>query len=216
MTRPTSLLAALAAVLVVAVWWLFLYSPGQEELARVEDEIAAAENERLSLQQRVAQLEAVRARAPETEAAIATLGSFVPDDPALPPALRQVQAAAEDAGATITAIAMGRPVVVDEPTGLHAAQVTLSVDGSYFQIVDMLRRIENPEITSRGIVFGTLTLAPSDYPTLTATIAGSMYAVLDPVPEPPDPAAEPAPDADGDGAEPEDGTSPAPTDGGTP
>lgn len=205
MSRQATLLGALAAILVAALWWLFLYSPGQDELARVEDEIAAAENEQVSLQQRVARLEMVRARAPETEAAIATLRSFVPDDPALPPALRQVQAAAEDSGATITAIATARPVVVDEPTGLHAAQVTITVDGSYFQIVDMLRRIEDPEITSRGIVFSSLTMNTLEYPTLQATIAGSMYAVLDPVPEPEEPEAEPAPDA-----------SPTPTDGGTP
>lgn len=216
MTRQTSLLAALAGVLVVALWWIFLYSPGQEEIARVEDEIAAAETEQVSLQQRVARLEMVRARAPETEAAIATLRSFVPDDPALAPALRQVQAAAEDAGATIISITTARPVVVDEPTGLHAAQISLNVEGSYFQIVDMLRRIEDPEISSRGIVFGSLTLTPAEYPTLAATISGSMYAVLDPVPQPTDPGAEPAPDTSDGAAAADEGASPAPTDGGTP
>lgn len=192
MTRQTALLATLAAVLVITLWWLFLYSPGQDELALLEDEIAAAESEQISLQQRVAQLETVRARAPETEAAIARLKSFVPDDPALPAALRQIQASADDAGARIIAITTTRPTVVDEGVGLYAAQLTLTVEGSYFQLVDLLRRIEAPEITARGVTFNNVTLAATDYPTLTASIVGDMYAVLDPVPEPGAEAEQPA------------------------
>lgn len=186
MNRQATLLGVLAAVLVAALWWFFLYSPGNEELAQLEGDIDAAQAEQASLEQRIASLEMVRSRAPETEAAIATVRSFVPDDPALPGALRQIQASADDAGIDITAIATARPTPVDDATaeGLHVAGVTLTVEGSYFQLVDFLRRVEDPEITARGITFSNLSISTAEYPTLTASIGGEMFAVLDPVPEP--------------------------------
>lgn len=197
MTRQTTLLSALAAVLVVALWWLFLYSPGQDELARVEDEVAAAEAETASLQQRVAALEAVRARAPETEAAIAQLFSIVPDEPALSGALRQIGAAADDAGVELDNVTTPRPVEVDELTGLYSVSLSMTATGSYFQLVDFLRRLEDPAITARGLVFNSLTVTPSEYPLLTIAITGEMFAVLEPVPEPVDEAAPDAPSDDG-------------------
>ena len=196
MSRQAALLSLLGAVLLVALWWLFLYSPGQEELQAVEDEIASAETEQLSLQQRVAALEGVRARAPELEAAIAQLSSIVPDDPALPGALRQIAAAAEDAGLTLESVVTARPAAGEDDTALYAATLNVSATGSYFQLVDFLRRVEDPAITARGIEFTNLTVAASDYPALTIALNGEMYSVLEPVPTPPDPAAPPAPTGD--------------------
>lgn len=187
MTRQSTLLAVLATVLVVALWWLFVYSPGQEELARIEEEVAAAETETASLQQRVAALEAVRSRAPETEAAIAQVLSIVPDEPALPGALRQIQAAADDAGITMDALVTERPVVLDEAAGLYSAGVTMTATGSYFQLVDFLRRLEDPAITARGFIFDNLSVAPTEHPALTISISGNMFASLEPPPVPADP-----------------------------
>lgn len=199
MTRQTTLLSVLAAVLVIALWWLFLYSPGQDELAQLEDEIAAAETETASLQQRVAALEAIRARAPETEAAIAQLSSIIPDDPALSAALRQIVAAAEDAGVELDNVTTPRPAEVDELSGLHSVSLNLTATGSYFQVVDFLRRLEDPAITARGIVFNSLTVTPTEYPLLTLALTGEMFAVLEPVPQPADETttAPPPPSADG-------------------
>lgn len=208
MNRQTALLGLLGTVLVLALWWFLLYSPGQEQLAMVEDEITAAENESQSLMTRINQLEQVRSRAPETEALIAQLGGIVPaDDPALPAALRQIEAAAQDAGVTISQLSTSRPSSVegaDGTRGLYSISVSMSLEGSFFQIGDFLRRLEDPGITSRGLTFNSLNLAPSEYPTLTGSISGTMYAVLDPPPEGGDEAPAPAPtqtDDGGDGAD---------------
>lgn len=198
MSRQSMLLAGLAGVLVAALWWIFLYTPGQDELARVEGEIAAAEAEMLSLQQRVGQLEAIRTRAPETEAAIARLLSVVPDDPDLPGALRQMEASAEDAGLELGSVVAERPTVVDEATGLSSASITLTGEGSYFQVVDFLRRLEDPQISARGFRFNDVTITADEYPTLSVSITGAMFSVLDPVPIPE--ASAPAEDSAGDGS----------------
>lgn len=201
MSRQTLLLGALGAILVTAVWWLFLYSPAREELSVVEGEIAAAEAEGANLRGRLARLEAVRSAAPETEAAIAALRAVVPAEPGLPSAQRQLQAAAEDSGVEIISLVTSRPVVVDEPVQLYSISTSMSLTGSYFQIVDFLRRLEDPTITARGFTFTSLSLAPTEYPALTVALTGQMYAVLDAVPLPDDPAAEAAQPADGDDGE---------------
>ena len=184
MNRQTLLLSLLALILIGALWWLFLYSPGRETLAGVEEDIAAAETERITLGTRIAQLEAVRATAPETEALIAQLGSIVPSEPALAGAIRQIEGAAEDAGVRVVSLSTSRPTeIADVAPGLHRMAVSMTLSGSYFQLVDFMRRLEDPTITARGITFASMSLTASEYPELTAAVNGSMFAVLDPVPE---------------------------------
>ena len=187
MSRQSILLSVLAAVLVIALWWLFVFTPGQDQLETIQTEIDAAQNEQSSLEQRIAALESVRSRAPEIEAAIARVQSIVPSDPALAAALRQIVAAAEDAGVDIEALNATRPAGDEteaDALGLFTQNLNLTVTGSYFQVVDFVRRIEDPQITARGIVFNNLTMAVSDYPDLTVALTGRMFSVLDPVPEP--------------------------------
>lgn len=202
MSRQSALLAMLAAILVVALWWMFLYSPGQDELASIEEEITATEDEAIALRAQVARLEAVRAVAPDIEADLAVLNSIVPTDPALAGALHQFQAAADDAGLTYDQVGTTRPVEVDEASGLHTIGVSLNASGSYFQVVDFLRRVEDPAVVSRGVDVQNVAISPGEYPVLNVTIGATMYALLDPVP---DPGAEPAPE---EPAEPEDGATP--------
>lgn len=183
MNRQTLLLSGLALVLVVALWWMFLYSPAREDLAALESDIVAAEDQALTLRTRITQLEGVRAAAPETEALIAQLSSIVPADPALAGAIRQIEAAAEDAGTRVGSLSVSRPAAVTDGAALHGMGVSMTITGSYFQIVDFLRRLEDPTVTARGVRFSTLSLATGTYPELTAAVTGSLFAVLDPVPE---------------------------------
>ena len=75
-------------------------------------------------------------------------------------------------------------------------------------MVDFLRRIEDPAITARGIVWGTgsLTKDDADYPQLVGTVGGSMFAVLEELPNVADADPTPAPT---DGETPADGESEA-------
>jgi hypothetical protein len=80
--------------------------------------------------------------------------------------------------------------------GVSRINVNAQVSGTYFQLVDFLRRIEDPEITPRGIVWNSANLARDEYPTITATLTGSMYTRL-PGP-PPEPEVEEDDDEDAD------------------
>ncbi len=218
MNRQMWLLAGLGLVLVLVLYFLFLWRPRTQELAEATEQIEETQQQQDQARADIARLEAVRANAPEFEAAISAANSVIPQDEALPAALRQLQLAADDSGLTLLTVTPGRPAEVAPPEGEEQdggeaapeadgqlAQISLSVQvtGNYFQVVDFLRRVEDPTIVPRGIVWTTASVTAEDYPTLNASLTGQMFARL--------PVADVA-DEEGDGTpdEPE----PAPT--GTP
>jgi hypothetical protein len=115
--------------------------------------------------------------------------------------LRQLQLAADEAGATMPTISLGRPAsVTDAPATLGQLSLNVQLTGTYFQVVDFLRRVEEPAITPRGISWSSLSLSISDYPDLNVTLQGRMFANLtEPAPaEPDEPTTEPDANADED------------------
>lgn len=186
MTRVQIILAALGAVLLVVLFWLLLWSPQQEELESVRGQIEDAQAQQSQLAAERDALRAVREEAPGVEAELAAASAVVPPDPALPSALRQLQSAADEAGVVLQTVSPARPSQVDgADQGVSRINVSAQVSGTYFQLVDFLRRIEDPEITPRGIVWNSVNLARAEYPTVTATLNGSMFTRLPgPPPEP--------------------------------
>jgi type IV pilus assembly protein PilO len=190
MKRSQVVLSALAAVLVVALFAVLVYQPKQEEIDELEAAVAAEEQRHGELEQEIARLRTVRDEAPEVEAELAAAEAIVPRDTALPTALRQFQLAADDAGLVLTSVTTGRPSPVEgAPESLHGIDVSLQLSGGYFQLVDFLRRVEDPAITPRGTVWTNAAVAKEEYPTLTVALSGKMFASVDTPP----PAQEAAP-----------------------
>lgn len=196
MTRIQLVLAGLAAVLVVVLFWLLLWSPQGDEIDEVRAEIEDVEQEQATTQSRIDSLRSVRDDAPELEALLAAGNSVLPRDTALPSMLRQLQTAADESGATLSSVSPGRPQPVEEgEEGLAALSLSAQMEGSYFQVVDFLRRVEQAEITPRGITWSDLTMSVSEYPELAVSLNGEMFALL---PDAPPPSEEPAEDDDDD------------------
>jgi Tfp pilus assembly protein PilO len=197
MNRIAWLLVGLVGVLIVAMFYLFVFQPNREELAEVEERIALQEEQQQLLQAEIVRLESVRDTAPELEADLAAAETIVPRDPALPALLRQLQVAADESGITLLSIGTGRPVDLADETvrGLASINLSVQIEGGYFQVIDFLRRVEEPGITSRGVLWNNVTVSRNDdaYPALQFTLSGSSFAVLpQPVVEdpPPDPGTE--------------------------
>lgn len=187
MTRTQSILAALGAVLVVVLFWLLLWTPKSDELAEVRAEIEGVQQEQEMTRTRIQALQAVRDRAPEIEARLAAASSLIPRDTALPSVLRQLQLAADESGAVLLSVSPGRPAPVEETEDdLAAMTVSVQLAGSYFQIVDFLRRVEQPDVTPRGLIWSDLALGVEEYPQLSANLTGTMYASLPSAPPPSD------------------------------
>jgi Tfp pilus assembly protein PilO len=196
MKRTTVLLSALAAILLVALFWLLLWSPSKDELVAIREETEQVRTQQVQLEGRIRALQQVRERAPEAEAELAAAEAVIPRDSALPSALRQLQVSADEAQVRLVSVSPGRPVAVDgAPASLGELAVNVELEGGYFQLVDFLRRIEDPTISPRGLEWGNASLTISDYPTLSVVLSGRMYAQL-PTPPPAEEAPTVDPEAD--------------------
>lgn len=208
MNRTALVLSALGAVTVVVLFFVLVFQPARDELAEVEDQIALEQGEQERLEVEIERLRLVREDAPNVEAELASADAIVPSEPALPALVRQLQSAADESGVTLTSVATGRPFALEEPPaeGLSAIDVNTEIAGGYFQIVDFLRRIEQPDITPRGLawVSANVTRDDASYPELSVTLAGRAYAVVA-VPPPPEAEPEAEPEDTGDEGEADDG-----------
>lgn len=187
MNRQALMLVAVGAILLVVVFYLFGWKPKSEEIAEIQTQTDEAVAQQSLLRTQIATLESVRASAPEIEAALAAAESLLPREAALPSALRQLQLAADDSGVELLTISPGRPAADEDFPELARISLAITADGSYFQLVDFLRRLEDPTITPRVILFENVTIAITEYPTLSAALTGSMFAVLPAPPAPPAP-----------------------------
>lgn len=201
MTRVQWVLSGLAAVLVVVLFWLLLWSPQNDEIQEVRTETENIEAQQQQVAGRIAALEAVREEAPQQEALLAASHALLPNESALPGFLRQVQLAADESGLTLQSVSPARPAPVDEAAtdGLHRINVSMQVEGTYFQFVDFLRRIEDPEITPRAMLWNGVTVGgdPEEHPQLQMSLQGDLFAVLPTTP----PETEPPPEENDEAAE---------------
>jgi Tfp pilus assembly protein PilO len=187
MNRTMLALSVLGSVLLVVLFWLLLWSPKQEELELALAEIETVQAQQVETEGRIRALEGVRERAPELEAELAAGEAVLPRDTALPSALRQLQTAADEAGATLVSVSPGRPVAMEGADAtLGQIPVNVELRAGYFQAIDFLRRLEDPTISPRGLTWTSLDLSVDEYPRLTVILAGQLYAEL---------AAPPAPEA---------------------
>jgi Tfp pilus assembly protein PilO len=200
MKNPRALLGVLAVLLVGVLFWLLAWNPKQDEILALDEDIAAAQAEQAELQARIQRMETVRAEAPEVASLIAASEAIIPADPALPSALRQLQVAATDANLKLRSVSPGRPQPIEDPevalepgTQLVAFDVAVIVEGSYFQIVDFLRRVEDPAITPRGLRWTQLSASQKEdgsYPLLMVDLIGRLYGVVPAGGTPEDPTLE--------------------------
>jgi hypothetical protein len=203
MKRATLLLTGLGLVLALVGWYFLVWSPRAEAITAAEAQIVDVQAQQATTQSRIVALQGVRETAPQLQAELAAAESLLPRDTALPSALRQLQTAADQSGATLVSVSPARPEPVEgaEP-GLYSMLLNIELQGTYFQVVDVLRRLEDPSISPRGIVWGGATFAIDETaPNLTVALTGQMFAVL-PAPPPEPGAVEPV---EGAGEEAEDG-----------
>ena len=199
MSRLQIVLTVLIGVLLVVIFWFLVYTPAQDEIEELETQIEQQQAQQAQLETQLERLRTVRSNAPEAESQLAFARSIVPDDPSLPSMLRQIQSAGDDAGVTLTVVTASRPAMIDEEIGLAEMGLTVQVAGTYFQSVDFLRRLEDPTITPRGLLWESLSVArTAEYPELTLNLGGTIFTMSTAadIPEEEEEPEEPAPDAE--------------------
>ena len=177
MTRVGWLLTGLLCVLLVVGWYFLIFDPTSEEIENVRAETDQILDQAAQERARAAQLREVRQNAPEAEAALNAGQTIIPEEPAIPALFRQLQQAADDAGVRLLSINPAEPSVVTvDDREVASIGVSMSLEGSYFQMVDLARRIEDPTLTPRALRWDAASLAPSEFPDLTVSFAGQVYS----------------------------------------
>ena len=177
MTRIGWLLTALLCVLLGVGWYFLVFSPTSEEIEDVRAETDRVSTQAESERQRAQALREVRLAAPEAEADLAAGRTMIPDDPAIPALFRQMQQASDDAGVRLNSLSPSTPSEVDVgDESVVEISVSMSVEGTYFQLVDLARRIEDPQLTPRAFLWQSASISVGDHPMLNASLSGRVYA----------------------------------------
>jgi len=135
--------ALIAAVLlgVVALWWVFLYSPRGAALSDVRDDVASADHERIGLDSTLARLEEIDANGPATDARLASLSEALPTNPDLAGFINGAHEIALDAGIDWISVAPAEPAVI--PGAPPTIRLNIQIEGGFFQVLDYLNRLED-------------------------------------------------------------------------
>jgi Tfp pilus assembly protein PilO len=155
--RRVALLAAIIAVGVVALWWVFLYSPAAGELADLDDDITQVQGERQGLQAKLRQLKDIASNGPEIDAELGKLANAVPETPELASFILSANEIALESGIDWLSVAPSEPV--SSGPGPATIQVTIQVQGGFFQVLDYLNRLEDLQ---RLVVVDSITMGTTE------------------------------------------------------
>lgn len=156
MKRNQIIIGAVAIVAVIALWWVFLYSPLNDDLSSAQAETATAQNQTQDLQATLAQLESLKKSLPEKQALLNKLDKAVPENPDLAEFIVQANDIADQAGIEFLSIAPGQPAA--GTGGVSEIQLTITLSGSFFQLQDYLQSLENLD---RLVIIDSLNVAGS-------------------------------------------------------
>ena len=196
--RNILILGLLVIVLLAVGYYFLLLSPLLNRLDERVEERSQKEAQLAELQQKIAQLEAVKRNAPETERQLLELSKRVPTQPEIPTLVVQIEEIANASGVTQLSIQPGTPAPPPGGGDFFVVPITMSFEGTYEQMQDFLRRTGELArlVTVNGVTYqevgeeGT-TLAEIEQP-LQVEIEAEVYFKPEDVPAGPAPAA-PAP-----------------------
>lgn len=195
--RLTRLISAVLLLALVAVLWLFVLQPRQDDLARAEADLLAAQDQQRALTTRSAQLRELLEQAPDIAASAQTLFGAVPQTAELPALLDQITSAASKAGIAaenISVINTSIPVPIREadPAAAQAAEelgvslgsiaIDVAANGSAEELLAFQRNLENLE---RALVIESVSVSASrdQAQSQTMSIAGRLFILRSKLPD---------------------------------
>jgi len=161
------ILTALGVVGVMAAGWFLLVSPQRSHANELRGEASTVEQTTNGLRAQIAQLKQQQKGETAQQRELEKIAAQIPDNPQLPTLIRELSAAAKDAGVSLDSLAPGEPTMGTQTTGTTPAaatsplaqiQVTISVTGTYFNVESFMRSLEHLD---RALKTTGLTLAPA-------------------------------------------------------
>jgi Tfp pilus assembly protein PilO len=174
--REIYIITAVVAVVLIVAWYFLLFSPTQQKLSDLDQQVQSAQSALGVAKQEVVRLESYKKTAPQSRAEIVRLGKMLPEAEGMPGLIIELSKTADESGVSITAISRGT-TTTGSPYGVQTA--TLQVSGTYFDVEDFLYRVEeyvafrnaNFRVTGRLLQVTQLTVQGSS--TASSTTSGS-------------------------------------------
>jgi type IV pilus assembly protein PilO len=141
--RNLLILGLLVILLLVVGYYFLLLGPLMSTLGERAQERSDKEAQLASLQQQVAELEAVRENAPEIERQLLELSKRIPEQPEVPTLVVQIEEIADASGVTQVSIEPGDPGPPPGGGDFSVLPVTMSFEGTYEELQDFLFRTRN-------------------------------------------------------------------------
>lgn len=173
------LIAAGAALLLIVIWYLALWSPQAKKLQAAHKAHAAAVQQVAHLQSQEGQLKALVKQIPADTARLAQLDAAFPDNPQLDQALNLLYQAAAATGVSVSSVAPTTPNSTSTAAskGEPAISLTLSVRGQPVQVSAFLSALAT---LPRTVVVDSVSLAGGSNPS--ATIQARIFYAGQPTP----------------------------------
>lgn len=141
MKRQTMIGAALAMVVVLVVWFMFMYKPKGSQLSDARTKTQAAVAKEAGLQSTLTRLKALDTQRPAREAEMQRLAVAVPEQPDLASFILSIREIEARAGVKWVSIAPTAPAA--GPAGSPSViALTMNFEGGFFQVLDFLSRVE--------------------------------------------------------------------------
>jgi len=163
MRRGIVLGAIVAALAVTALWWLFVVSPRNEEVADINAQLDAAEAREDSLRTQIRQLTSIKDQEVSYLFAIGQMETSIPENPEEAAFIDQVNFLADRTGVDLTNLTLAPPTSpIEEGASGFEIPTRIAVQGQYFEVLGFLYGLEAME---RLVRVDSLNLSPQAAPT---------------------------------------------------
>jgi type IV pilus assembly protein PilO len=167
--RNALLIGGAVAVVIVLLWYFLLYAPLNDDLSSAQAQVAQEQKTTSDLQGQLAQLESQKQNGTQQQALLRRLDAAVPKEPDLAEFIIQANDIADQAGISFLSIAPSPPAAGNG--GASVINLTITISGSFFQLEDYLRQLEQLE---RLVIVDGLNITASS-----GSSAGGTGAVTD-------------------------------------
>lgn len=177
LTAAQKLIAAIVAfVVVIALAVFLLIVPQFGRMARLDDDIAQAEQDVKDAQSLLAQRQSIKQRSSETEAKLLRLANELPENPELPGFIIDLQDTLNDSGLEFVSMEPSEPE--DRDGGFRAISVDIAMKGRWQDIVDVLQRLRRLTRQVRIVSFEVIPVNESAEETQPAGTGPSLEAEM--------------------------------------
>jgi Tfp pilus assembly protein PilO len=177
MKNRTIAVGGIVAVLVIAAWWMFVFSGIRSEASDIDEETDAARTEQRSLETQLKLLEDLEANSAETQARLNELRAAVPEQADLAAFIDQANALGAETGVSWVSVTPAPPAATGS---VGTVNFSIVVEGGYYQVLDYLNRMENLDrlVVVDGVEIASAEAGGESDATgdLTATLTARMFS----------------------------------------